>query len=289
MKKFKVLFVVLITLLLSSCHFNPTKTATSNLPKILEKFHNPNSGKILIAAHRAMHTKYPENSLAAYQHSIDNGIDIIETDIRTTKDGKLVLLHDNSIDRTTNGKGKLKDFTFKELQNFNLKDKYGVGREFKLPLAKKAFEVAHNKIMLDLDIKDVAVKKLVNLVHKTNMGKQVLFFDSDFAVLDSVLLLDSTLIVMPRAHSLEEVKMIIARYHPKVIHIDHSFYTKEVVDLIKQSGARVWINALGKPDIQAFSGDVSSAYSPIINKGANIIQTDMPILLKVYLEKNKLR
>jgi len=131
-----------------------------------------------------MHTKYPENSLAAFQHSIDSGVDIIETDIRTTKDGKLILMHDGSVDRTTNGEGKVKDFTFAELEKLKLES--DDSQTYRVPLAEDALNLAHGKIMVDLDMKDVYVKHLVNLVHKTQTKKQVLFFDSDFAVLDGL-------------------------------------------------------------------------------------------------------
>ena len=288
-KSVKVLLSFGIILAITACSFYPFNSNNKTLNEILLEFNNPKSGKVLIAAHRAMHTKYPENSLAAYQHSIDNGIDIIETDVRTTKDGKLVLMHDGSLDRTTNGKGRLRDYTFAELKNFSLIDKFGMGGDYGISLAEDAFNLAKGKIMLDIDIKDVAIKKLVALVHKTKMGNQVLFFDSDFAVLDSVLILDSTLTIMPRAHSLKEVKEIIKRYHPHVIHIDPSFYSKEVVNLIKKSGARVWINSLGKTDIKAFSGNADDAYGELLENGANIIQTDFPVMLKTYLENNKLR
>ncbi len=288
-KSVKVLLSFGIILAITACSFYPFNSNNKTFNEILLEFNNPKSGKVLIAAHRAMHTKYPENSLAAYQHSIDNGIDIIETDVRTTKDGKLVLMHDGYLDRTTNGKGRLRDYTFAELKNFSLIDKFGMGGDYGIPLAEDAFNLAKGKIMLDIDIKDVAIKKLVALVHKTKMGNQVLFFDSDFAVLDSVLILDSTLTIMPRAHSLKEVKEIIKRYHPHVIHIDPRFYSKEVVNLIKKSGARVWINSLGKTDIKAFSGNADDAYGELLENGANIIQTDFPVMLKTYLENNKLR
>jgi len=284
--KLSLLFFI-ISLFVFSCGQNDIKTNPSNLDQILKKFHNPSSGKIMITAHRAMHTKYPENSLAAFQHSIDSGVDIIETDIRTTKDGKLILMHDGSVDRTTNGEGKVKDFTFAELEKLKLES--DDSQTYRVPLAEDAINLAHGKIMVDLDMKDVYVKHLVNLVHKTQTKKQVLFFDSDFAVLDSVILLDSTLMLMPRAHSLEEVKEIIERYHPPVIHIDPSFYTKEVVNAIKASGARIWINALGFADAKAKIGIVDSGYTPLVEGGANIIQTDYPLILNKYLTERNLR
>ena len=286
--KLSLLFIIQL-ILIFSCNQSEIKTNSSDLDQILTKFHDPSSNKILIAAHRALHTKYPENSLIAFQHSIDSGVDIIETDIRTTKDGKLILLHDGTVDRTTDGKGELRDFTFDELQKLELDKESEDPNNHKVPLAEAALNLAHGKIMIDLDIKDVFVKHLVNLVHKTHTEEQVLFFDSDFAVLDSVLLLDSTLMLMPRAHSLEEVRVIIEKYHPPVIHIDPSFFTKEVVNTIKASGARVWINALGFADAKALIGLVDTGYSPLVEGGANIIQTDYPLTLHEYITEKNLR
>ncbi len=130
---------------------------------------------------------------------------------------------------------------------------------------------------------------MVDLVHKTKTEKQALFFDSELAVLDSVILLDSTMLLMPRAYSLEEVKMIIERFHPPVIHIDPSFYTEEVVSTIKASGAKIWINALGFPDAKALIGLVDTGYATLTDGGANIIQTDYPLTLHEYLIEKNLR
>jgi len=85
MKKFKFLFLSLLILFFFSCNNSEIKTNSNDFDHILSTFHISSSSKVLIVAHRAMHTKYPENSLAAFQHSIDSGVDIIETDIRTTK------------------------------------------------------------------------------------------------------------------------------------------------------------------------------------------------------------
>jgi len=280
---------LVISLLLISCNTTDIKTNPSDLNKILSTFHDSSSSKVLIAAHRAMHTKYPENSLAAFRHSIESGVDIIETDIRTTKDGKLILMHDATIDRTTNGEGRVEDLTFAELQKFELDKESDDSETHKIPLAEDAFKLAHGKIMIDIDIKGVYAKDLVELVHMTNTEKQSIFFDSELAVLDSVILLDSTLLLMPRAYSLEEVKQIIERFHPPVIHIDPSFYTEEVVSTIKASGAKVWINALGFPDAKALIGLVDTGYAPLTDGGANIIQTDYPLNLHQFLVEKNLR
>ena len=285
--KFLVLFI--FTIFLFSCKSDSTKTTSRDLNTILEKFHNTSSHEVLIAAHRASNNRYPENSLAAIKYSIETGVDIIEIDIRTTKDGKLVLLHDGTVNRTTNGKGKVCDFTYAELLKLELDTKWGDTINHKIPLAEDALNLAVGNIMVDLDIKEIYIKELVKLVHKTHTEKQVLFFDNSYDILDSILLLDSTLMLMPRAHSLIDVKEVIEKYHPPVIHIDKYFFTKEVVRTIKESGARVWINALGLPDIKAYIGFVDAGYSPLIKNGANIIQTDLPMTLHEFLKKKNLK
>lgn len=288
MKVFQKISFLLVLILVSCQHFEFDKSQT-NLSKILVEFHNPNSPNILVAAHRAQHTKYPENSLAAIKHSIDSGIDIIEIDVRQTKDGKLVLMHDGTIDRTTSGSGELSFYTYSQLQEFDLKKEFSDTLTHKIPLLEEALTLAKDKIMIDIDIKGAPVKKLVAIVKKTKTQNQAIFFDSEFPVLDSLLSLEPNLIIMPRAYSSNEVDSIILKYNPKVIHIDDSFYSEKVVSKIKGSGARIWINALGRPDSIANIGNISLAYDSIILGGANIIQTDLPVTLDKYLKKMNTR
>src|SRR5438552_1297682 len=77
--------------------------------------------KIIVIAHRGDHTEGPENTLAAYEKAIELGADYIETDLRTTKDGELVIMHDATVNRMTNGKGNVKDITWKEIKQLKIK------------------------------------------------------------------------------------------------------------------------------------------------------------------------
>ncbi|MCO0860902.1 glycerophosphodiester phosphodiesterase family protein [Staphylococcus pasteuri] len=78
----------------------------------------PNQSFKLIA-HRGLPKDYPENTLIGYQHALDLPIDMLEIDLHYTKDKKLVVIHDDTIDRTSNGKGKVKDYTLAELRQFD--------------------------------------------------------------------------------------------------------------------------------------------------------------------------
>src|ERR1700674_257375 len=96
--------------------------------------------RIAVIAHRGEHQAHPENTLAAFQAAIDLGADYFELDVRTTKDGKLVLMHDNTVDRTTKGKGNVVNMTFDEIRALEVK---GGGR---VPTFDEALSLAEGRI-----------------------------------------------------------------------------------------------------------------------------------------------
>ena len=85
----------------------------------MKNYWTQSENNIYVAAHRGWSEKYPENTMEAYQAAIDLNVDQLEIDIRITKDGELVLIHDATVDRTTNGTGKVCDFTLAELRELD--------------------------------------------------------------------------------------------------------------------------------------------------------------------------
>src|SRR5580658_5587834 len=81
--------------------------------------------KIVVIAHRGAHREAPENTLASLEKAIEIGCDYVELDVRRTKDGALVIMHDNSVNRMTNGKGKIADLTLAEIRKFEVKSRHG--------------------------------------------------------------------------------------------------------------------------------------------------------------------
>ena len=77
----------------------------------------------LIFAHRGSSVREPENTLVSFQRAEQEGADGIELDVQMTKDGELVVIHDETVNRTTNGKGFVKDFTYAELTQLRIVDK----------------------------------------------------------------------------------------------------------------------------------------------------------------------
>ena len=112
---------------------------------------------IYVAAHRGWCEEYPENTMEAFRAAIELGVDQIETDVRMTKDGVLVLIHDDLVERTINGTGKVSDMTFEELRALDAgikKDAKFAGA--KVPTLIELMELVkdHPTMTLDIELKE---------------------------------------------------------------------------------------------------------------------------------------
>ena len=245
------------------------------------------SNIVLVAAHRAAHLNHPENSIPAIKAAIEMGVDILELDVKVTKDSIPILMHDRTIDRTTTGTGEPSEFTYKELMKLRLVHN-GVTTKEKIPTFKQALKLAKGKVLIDIDIKTDKLDPIIAEIKRQKLEDHVFWFDNDFEALDYVESIDKDFMLMPRAYSYEMADSAITRFQPELIHIDFSFYDKEVVELIKTNRARVWINALGEPDKLLAEGKEDEALEGLLKHGANVIQTDQPAILIRALEKRAL-
>ena len=107
---------------------------------------------VTIVAHRGDWRNHPENSIPAFQSCIDRGIDMIEIDVQRTKDGQLVLMHDKTVDRCTNGKGAIADLTFDELQKLRLRPQHSASiTRNHIPTLEEVLTLCKGKILINID------------------------------------------------------------------------------------------------------------------------------------------
>ena len=254
--------------------------------QLAARLHQASSGYVMVAAHRAAHHAAPENSLAAIEHAITLGVDIIEIDVRITHDGVPVVLHDQRVDRTTNGAGDVEQMRWDTIQALRLIEADGVSLSAEHPPSlEAALGLAKGRVLVDLDMKTDQVDAVMEVIQSLDMEDQVFWFDSDLEVLDRAQVLDQDTQVMPRAYAVEDIAPLCARYSPMpVIHIDPGFNTPETVHAARACGARVWINALGAVDDRLAEGEVR-ALDPLLISGADIVQTDHPEAVLSVLEQ----
>lgn len=260
--------------------------AQSNLKSILNDFYNRHD-RILVASHRATHIIYPENSIAAMKEAIRIGVDIIETDIRETKDGVLVIMHDKNIDRTTTGKGNVSDLTYAEIQRYFLLFD-GKPTAEKIPTFKEVLDLVKGNIMLDIDYKaegERAAKSTAKLLRKKKMEKQSLFFLYDYKDAASLYKMNKHLQFMTRTYNRSDVDSVLQMtVAVPAVHADDKFYTDSLMSVIRSKGKRVWMNALGKYDAMEKEKKDTGFDAMLQMKYTNVIQTDLPEQLIIYLK-----
>lgn len=255
---------------------------TARFKEISKNLVATGSPVVMIAAHRGVHNDAPENSATAFLKGVELGIDIIELDVRHTKDDSLVVMHDRTVDRTTNGKGLVSDLSFEEIRKLRLKFKGTLTDEKVLTLAE-ALDLLKGKIMIDLDIKTDRIEDVLKVVERTGAMSSCLFFLGEAEHAKMLKAKNPTSKTLVKTHSEAEVDHLFSITQSEAVHIDDNHYTTAVVTKIKNNGGRVWINALDDTD-KAAAGGNTAAYGELLKKGANIIQTDYPALLQEYLK-----
>lgn len=310
----KKLILVFLTLL---CAFgSDAKTKYANRAEAISaQIKDPDSKYVVVACHRGDWRNFPENSIPAIESVIKMGADIMELDLKKTKDGVLVLSHDPTVSRCTNFnkvfKGqkkspKVSDLTYAEIRSLRLKRSHGVATDtMTMPTLRRALQCCKDRICVNVD-----------------QGYE--FYDDVLAIAEELGVVDQILIKSKK--DVDEVAAHEARYAHNMMYMPiidiqkaqgaalfQSYLDKKVVPLayevcwqsedgsfqdacrkIKEQGSKIWVNTIwaslcggqGNDDDAAFiSGKPASVYKRYLDAGVSMIQTDRPELLLGYLKK----
>lgn len=152
--------------LAGTCSPNP-----AYFEQVRQRVLNPPPGHVVVAAHRGCFSAAPENSPEAIDACWRLGVEVVENDVRSTKDGELVVMHDDTIDRTTNGWGYLDDLTGHDLEQYRLRDEEGGAAASVTPAPvttlRAYFRASKNKVMINLEMKPSASANFATLVEKS--------------------------------------------------------------------------------------------------------------------------
>ena len=153
--------------------------------------------KPLIWAHRGASGSYPENTIPAFEEAIKMNSDGIELDIQLTKDGEMVVCHDETIDRTSNGSGNIKDYTLEELRQFNFNKILPSLGEVKIPTMKEVIDlIKPTNLLINIELKTTIYfyegieEKIINLVHEEGMEDRVIYSSFNHASIVRIQQLD---------------------------------------------------------------------------------------------------
>jgi len=241
--------------------------------------------KILTCAHRGNHNNAPENSLKSIQDAINDEIEMVEIDVRQTRDGKFVLMHDSTLERTTNGSGKVSDFTLPELKQLKLKDNNGVLTDEKIPTLQEVLALGRGKIYFDLDISNdkVSFDRIYPVVKQYGMIKQSLFYTQGVSITKSALNKDEDVIAMPIISDEDRLSQFENNSLVEVAHFQSQTFNQNFVTRAKAKGWYIFMNGYVNTTKTPLD-DNYDEIDKISNLGGNIIQTDYPVLVKEHLK-----
>ena len=235
-------------------------------------------GRIMVAAHRGAHKDYPENSLAAIRAAAEIGADFAEMDVRDTADGKLVLMHDSSVDRTTDGVGEVKDMTWQQIQELNLEGgDTNDPQSSKVPLFSDALALAKQlNIMLYVDQKTDRWDLVLAAIQAGDYHHTALVRDS----IDSVAQMkeaDSELLVMPPCDDMAQLADFKQRMDDLLIVEISGAPDPQLVESFHQALVLVQEDVLAMGDSKALVGDYTG-WKDYVEAGVDLIQTEYPDL-----------
>lgn len=294
----KVTFIV--SLLVWCCMLS----AQESIQSLIRELKNPGGKEVLVVSHRGDWRNAPENSLPAFRNCIEMGVDMIEIDLKMTKDGHLILMHDKTIDRTTDGKGLPSDYTLEEIRKFHLKNGLGRITPHVIPTLEEVLNLCKGKILINIDKGYDYFKEAYALTEKTGTTQQVVIKSGyplskvraeNGDVLNKVIYMPIVSLDKPDAGQMIDEYLTIS---PVAIECCFQQVTPEVLRLlqkIKASGTKIWINSLW-PSLNAGHDDdraveekqPDESWGWLINQGATLIQTDRPRKLLEYLKEKKL-
>ncbi len=278
----------------------------SKAARILEILKDPPENHVQLWAHRGAWRYAPENSLMAIQRCIDLGVDVIELDFRLTKDGHLVAMHDETVNRTTNGNGRVEYMTLEEIKALRLRNACGARHSRQqVPTLEEVMILVKGKIMVNLDKTEGKwIREAYEVLKETGTVDHAIFKGNDdlaFMRKKYGTLMDS-IIYMPKLwYGNENVRAFTEEFendlNPFAYEMLFDSQASEVFKMIperKQAGDYILTIALwdelcaGYTDELALLKGPDSAWGWLIEQEANAIMTDRPEELLNYLRKKGL-
>jgi glycerophosphoryl diester phosphodiesterase len=247
-----------------------------------KEFYNWTEDRIpLVSAHRGgAYPGFPENSIEAFANTLRHTPSIIEFDVAITLDSVLVLMHDNTLDRTTTGKGKVAEHTYAQLQELYLVDKAGNTTSFKIPTLQEALTWAKGKALLTVDVKkEVPFHMVVKAIEKEDAAPYAAVITYSLQAAQEVHKLNPNLMLSVTIRNEEELSKFLSSGIPVENAIAFTGTAERdpgFNDLLHEKGIFTILGVLGNLDKMAVSkGD--QVYADFVSKGADILATDRPI------------
>ncbi len=241
----------------------------------------------IVVSHRGDHTHAPENTIQSFQNAINDSADYVEIDLRTTIDSQLIIMHDASVNRMTDGEGLIKDLTAEQIKKLKVKDKaHPEWGEFDIPFFKGVMQLCKNKIYIYLDFKNADPSTVFKQIVELGMQKQIVVYinnQNQFYQWRKIAPTMPLMVSLPgNIKDTIGLNKFLQEVQPDILDGSFEQYTIEMIHDAEQKGYLVL------PDIQSIN-ERPELWDTAVQKGLHALQTDHPGALIDYLKAKKLR
>lgn len=282
-----------VLLLLSQCqqmdsNVNQKKADAENHVASLPQSPLDNGDGFWVIAHRGVSGSYPENTLSAFQAAIDVQAEIVELDVSISKDGIPVVVHDKTVDRTTDFEGEVQSFSVEELKKMEVGAWFSEefrGEEF--PTLRESLELMKDQIAVNIEIKSEAVTDEINggivdkalqIVKDLDMSSSVIFSSFDYRVMEHLNVLDTQI---PKALLYEASQSgelmpseLVKKYQVDVFNCSYRQLTAEWIADLQTNQIPYLVYTVNEPELM----------KELLEKGVSGMFTDFPQELMKIVE-----
>jgi glycerophosphoryl diester phosphodiesterase len=240
-----------------------------------------------VSAHRGgSRPRFPENCITTFEDTLKHTYAIMEIDPRYTKDGAIVVHHDVTLERTTNGKGRIAEMTLRELKELRLKDVEGFVTEFQIPTLDEVLQWARGKTILVLDQKDVPVEARVRKIEDHRAEAYVMLIVYNFKDVRKCYDLNKNImmeVMIPNRERFYEFDKTGVPWSSIIAFVGHSLpKDKELLQMIHAKGTCCMVGTSRNLDREFMAnrsvgtGSIEQHYHALLQFGADVLETDLP-------------
>ena len=258
-----------------------------NSQELQELFRYNGDSLHIVSAHRGgPRPKFPENCIGTFENTMKHTFAIMEIDPRYTKDGVIVLHHDATLERTTNGEGRLADMTLQELKELRLKDTEGIVTEFQIPTLDEVLQWACGKTILVLDQKDVPVEARVRKIEEHRAEAYVILIFYSFRQARKCYELNKNImmeVMIPNRERFQEFDKAGVPWKNIIAFVGHiPPRDEDLLQMIHAKGACCMVGTSRNLDREfnvnrtSDTESIEQHYRVLLQRGADVIETDLP-------------
>lgn len=244
-----------------------------------------------VSAHRGGGERdgFPENCIETFENTLRHTFAILEVDPQRTRDGAIVLMHDDTLDRTTTGKGRVADHTLAELKTLRLKDRHGRVTPYTIPTLEEALHWARGKTILVLDPKGVSVADRVRAIernHAEAFAMLIVYSPKDIKEchdLNPNIMME---IMATRREQVEAFDALGVPWNHVVAFVGHTPPKDPTLcEAIHKRGAATMAGTSRNLDLPLLEGKITDLkaqeprYRALLDSGVDLFETDIPSYL----------